>query len=196
MAKTIDARNLSCPQPVMLAAEALNNADEIVVIVNSTGGKENVSRFGKSQGCRVDVEQKPDGTYITLAKAKVEAAAQPVNTAKSAINLVLFIGSDTIGRGEDQQLGSLLMEKFLHTVGGLPQKPDYILMINNGVKLIVEGSPVLGELGQLEAQGIDILACGTCLQRFKLSEKIKVGKITDMYTIAETMFKAGKVVSL
>jgi len=88
------------------------------------------------------------------------------------------------------------MEKFLHTVGGLSQKPDTILMINNGVKLIAEESLALGELKQLEAQGIEIMACGTCLQRFQLAEKVKVGKITDMYTIADTMFKAGKVVSI
>ncbi len=198
MAKIIDARNLSCPQPVMLTAEALNTANEVVTIVNSTSGKENVSRFGKSQGCNVSVEQKEDGVYVTLKKAKVESPA-PVPAAdppKSATKIVLFIGSDVIGRGDDHQLGSLLMEKFLHTVGALPQKPETILMINNGVKLVAEDSPALGELKQLESQGIEIMACGTCLQRFQLAEKVKVGKITDMYTIADLLLKAGKVVSL
>lgn len=197
MTKNVDARNLPCPQPVMLAAEALNDSDEVVVIVSSTSGKENVSRFGKSQGCQVNVEQKPDGTYVTLKKEKVElTVAQPSIKVNIEKHIVLFIGSDVIGRGDDHQLGSLLMQKFLHTVGGLPHKPETILMINNGVKLIADESPALGELKQLESQGIDILACGTCLQRFQLSDKVKVGKITDMYTIADVMFKAGKVVSL
>jgi selenium metabolism protein YedF len=197
MSKTIDARHLSCPQPVMLTAEALNQADEVTTIVDNTGAKENVSRFGKSQGCQINVEQKEDGIYVTLKKEKTQSpAAEPAKEVKPAVKIVLFLGSDVVGRGDDQQLGALLMEKFLHTVGGLPQKPETILMMNSGVKLIAEDSLALGELKQLEAQGIEILACGTCLQRFQLAEKVKVGKISDMYTIADIMFKAGKVVSL
>lgn len=197
MTKTVDARHLSCPQPVMLTAEALNLSDEVITIVDNTGARENVSRFGKSQGCQINVEQKEDGIYVTLKKGKTQSpAAEPANDVKSAAKIVLFLGSDVVGRGDDQQLGSLLMEKFLHTVGGLPQKPETILLMNTGVKLIAEDSLALGELKQLEAQGIEILACGTCLQRFQLSDKIKAGKITDMYTIADIMFKAGKVVSL
>jgi selenium metabolism protein YedF len=197
MSKTIDARHMSCPQPVMLTAEALNQADEVTTIVDNAGAKENVSRFGKSQGCQVNVEQKEDGIYVTLKKVTTQSpAAEPVNDIKSAAKIVLFLGSDVVGRGDDHQLGALLMEKFLHTVGGLPQKPETILMMNSGVKLVAEDSLALGELKQLEAQGIDILACGTCLQRFQLSEKIKVGKISDMYTIVDMMFKAVKVISL
>jgi selenium metabolism protein YedF len=201
MSKTIDARHLSCPQPVMLTAEALNQADEVITIVDNAGAKENVSRFGKSQGCQINVEQKEDGIYVTLKKGKTKTPADapanvPANDVKPPAKIVMFIGSDVVGRGDDRQLGSLLMEKFLHTVGGLPQKPETILLMNTGVKLIAEDSLALGELKQLEAQGIEILACGTCLQRFQLAEKVKVGKISDMYTIADAMFKAGKVVSL
>ncbi|MDO8579201.1 MAG: sulfurtransferase-like selenium metabolism protein YedF [Dehalococcoidales bacterium] len=142
-------------------------------------------------------EQKEDGIYVTLKKGKTQSpAAEPAHTVKSAAKIVLFIGSDVVGRGDDHPLGSLLMEKFLHTVGGLPQKPETILMINTGVKLVAEDSLALGELKQLETQGIEIMACGTCLQRFQLSDKIKVGKITDMYSIADALFKADKVVSL
>ena len=193
MTKTVDARSLSCPQPVMLTMEALAKADEVITIVDNHVARENVARFGKSQGCEVSIEQKEEGIYLTLNKAKVES---PNGEAKLAHSTVLFIGSDVIGRGDDSQLGALLMQKFLHTVGGLTPKPETILLINNGVKLIAEDSLVTGELRQLETQGVEILACGTCLSRFQLTDKVKVGKVTDMYTIADTMFKAGKVVSL
>ena len=133
---------------------------------------------------------------MTQKKTKVESPKVVKEETKSAGSVVLFISSDVVGRGEDQQLGSLLMEKFLHTVGGLSQKPETILLINNGVKLAAEDSLVVGELKQLESQGVEILACGTCLQRFQLTEKLKAGKISDMYTISDTMFKAGKVISL
>jgi selenium metabolism protein YedF len=113
----------------------------------------------------------------------------------SDTGIALFIGSDVLGRGDDYQLGSLLMQKFLHTVGSLTTRPETILLINNGVKLVTEDSPVLGELRQLESQGIEILACGTCLSRFQLTDKVAVGRVSDMYTIADTLLKAEKVVS-
>ena len=192
--KTVDARGLSCPQPLMLTMKALAEADEIVTIVDSAAAKENVTRFGKSQGCEVSSEEKEEGIYLTLKKATAEPPK--VEAKPTATGIVLFIGADVVGRGEDHQLGSLLMEKFLHTVGGLAQKPEKILLMNSGVKLIAEDSLAIGEMQQLETLGVEILACGTCLQRFQLTDKIKAGKISDMYTIADTMFKAGKVITL
>ncbi len=110
--------------------------------------------------------------------------------------IVLLVASDTLGRGEDSSLGSLLIQKFLHTIPGLTAKPDTIIFINNGVKLAAESSAVLGELQLLEEQGIEMLACGTCLQRFELMGKIKTNRVSDMYTIANTIFNADKVVSI
>ena len=74
--------------------------------------------------------------------------------------------------------------------------PDTIIFFNTGVKLVVEGSPVLEDLNSLQNQGVEILACGTCLGHFELKEKIAVGEVSNMYTIAETMLTAGKVVNL
>lgn len=122
------------------------------------------------------------------------SSTQKVRAQNKAI--VLLIASDRLGRGEDKQLGSLLVQKFLHTIPGLTSKPETIIFINNGVKLVAEGSAVIGELKLLEEDGIKILACGTCLQRFELIDKIKSGKVTDMYTIADTIFNAEKVISI
>ena len=68
--------------------------------------------------------------------------------------------------------------------------------MRDGVKLATEDSPVLGELRQLESQGIGILACGTCLSRLELTNKVAVGQISNMYTIADALLKASKVISL
>jgi selenium metabolism protein YedF len=123
---------------------------------------------------------------------------QPSAAAKpgQASGTVLFIGSDILGRGDDKSLGSLLLEKFLNTLGALTTKPETIIFMNDGVKLVAEGSPVLGELGKLEAIGIELLACGTCLSRFQLTDKVAVGRVSDMYTLADTMLKAARVIAL
>lgn len=61
---------------------------------------------------------------------------------------------------------------------------------------MVEGSPVLDDLRTLTDQGVQILACGTCLGYYGLKERVAIGEVSNMYTIAETLLQAGKVVSL
>jgi selenium metabolism protein YedF len=193
MVKLVDARNLSCPQPVVLTMKALKETDEVTTIVDNEAARENVSQLGTSQGCEVRIEPKEDGIYLTLRRAEGGPAKRD---PQPATGIVLFVGSDILGRGEDYHLGSLLIQKFLHTLGGFTSKPQTILLINNGVKLVTEDSLVLGELRQLENQGIEILACGTCLSRFQLTAKVRVGRVSDMYTIVDTLLKAAKIISL
>ena len=109
---------------------------------------------------------------------------------------VIFIGSDIIGRGENIELGKLLVQSFLHTLRSMPDMPESILFMNSGVRLITEGSHVLGELAQLAEVGVELLACGTCLSRLQLSDKVKVGTVSNMATITYTMLRASKVISL
>ncbi len=111
-------------------------------------------------------------------------------------NIVLFISSDIVGRGENIELGNLLMEKFLHEVGGHVNRPDIIIMMNNGVKLVKEDSLAFGELKHLEELGVDILACGTCLSRLGIAESISVGKASNMRDITGILLNAGKVISI
>ena len=115
---------------------------------------------------------------------------------KPVHGLVLFIGSDIIGRGENYELGSLLMQKFLHEAGGHRFKPETIVLMNNGVKLVTGDSLVAGELKQLKNQGVDILACGTCLSRLELTDKVAVGKVSNMADITNILLGAEKVISL
>lgn len=193
MAKTVDARKLTCPEPVMLTMQALAEAEEITTIVDNETARENVLRFGKSQGCEVVIESKPDGIYLTLKKA---TTVPPKQERPQVTGTVLLIASDVLGRGENKELGNLLMQSFLHTIGGLTSKPETIILINNGVKLVTDDSPVLGELRQLESRGIEILACGTCLSRLQIMDKVAAGQISNMYIIADILLKATKVISL
>jgi selenium metabolism protein YedF len=178
---------------VVLTKQALEEVDEVITIVDNEAARDNVSRLGKDQGCEITVEQKQDGIYLTLRTAGIGPAKQECAVATG---IVLFIASDVLGRGDNQQLGSLLMQSFLHTLDGLTSRPETIIFINNGVKLVTDDSPVLGELRQLENQGIEILACGTCLSRLQLANKAAVGQVSNMYNIADTLLRADKIVSL
>lgn len=200
MVKIVDARNLACPQPVVLTIEALKEADEVTTIVDNEVARDNVSQMGKSRGCEVSIEPKEDGIYLTLRKAGTESAKEALAAVEEApalaIGTVLFIGSDILGRGENEQLGSLLMQMFLHTVSGLASRPETIILMNNGVKLVTSDSLVLEQLRRLEDQGVEVLACGTCLSRLQLADKVAAGQVSNMYNIANTMLRAQKVISL
>jgi selenium metabolism protein YedF len=111
-------------------------------------------------------------------------------------DMVIFLSSDIIGRGEDRQLGRLLMQKFLHTLTGHRIKPKAILMMNDGVRLVGKDSLIIEELRQLSNQDVDLLACGTCLERFGLTDKVAIGTVSNMYDITDAMLKADKVVSM
>jgi selenium metabolism protein YedF len=88
------------------------------------------------------------------------------------------------------------MRAFFHTLGEVEPRPDAIIFLNSGVKLAVEGSPVVPDIIDLEESGIEVLACGTCLGQFGLKDSLAVGEISNMYTIAEALLGAAKVVNL
>jgi selenium metabolism protein YedF len=90
-----------------------------------------------------------------------------------------LIQSEGLGRGDDR-LGSMLMANFLRLLGENLDKPSRILFWNAGVKLVCENSPVLDHLKKLEQQGVELLACTTCLEYFDLKEKLMAGKPTTM----------------
>jgi len=193
MARTIDARTLPCPQPVILTRQALAETDNVVTIVDNDIARENVSRFGRSQDCEVTVEEKDDGIYLTLTRKPAAIAEE--DPAENG-DTVLLISSDVLGRGENSQLGSLLIHSFLNTLGAFNSKPSAIIFMNDGVKLVTEDSVAVGELKQLEAFGVEVFACGTCLSRLDLADKLAVGHVSNMYDLTSIMLKAGKVISL
>jgi selenium metabolism protein YedF len=102
---------------------------------------------------------------------------------------VILIQSEILGRGDDE-LGMLLMSKLLSTLGDSKDKPAVLAFLNSGVKLVVEGSWALVHLKKLEEQGVEILACGTCLDFFELTDKIKVGKATTMVKTVALMLSS------
>ena len=60
--------------------------------------------------------------------------------------------------------------------------------------MTAEGSDSLEDLKALEAQGVEILTCGTCLDYYHLKEKLAVGSVTNMYAIVEAMAEAGRII--
>lgn len=107
--------------------------------------------------------------------------------------LVLVLASDEMGQG-DAVLGRLLMKGFVYAVTQQDKLPETVLLFNGGAKLSCQGSDSLEDLKELEAQGVEILTCGTCLNHYGIAEKLLVGNVTNMYEIVEKMTGAKKIV--
>jgi selenium metabolism protein YedF len=212
MIKTIDSRGLTCPQPVINAKKALEESDEIIIIVDNTTAVENLKRFAGSVNSKITETKKDDGYYLQITRNKNDSQeledinlmddtdeTNDFDVVVEAVDLssptVITISDDSMGRG-DRELGNLLIQGFIHTLLEISNKPDYLLFYNNGVKLVVEGSEVIDDLAELEKNGTTILACGTCLNFFNLKEKLKVGNVSNMYEILEAMTGTGKLIQI
>ena len=74
--------------------------------------------------------------------------------------------------------------------------PSVVCFYTDGVKLVVEGSPVLEELHLLEQQGVRLVVCNTCLEFYGLQNQVKAGIVGGMADIIETQWTAEKVITL
>lgn len=199
MVKTVDARGMPCPQPVILTKKAMDEAEEIITLVSGEDQVTNVCRLAERAGWQVSVERRPDAFALHLIKGPT--ASEPEVTPELAVcatpgqPTVLLISSDQMGRGE-AELGTILIRAFFHTLTESQALPQMIIFYNSGVKLVVEGSPILDDVRALEGQGVEILACGTCLGYFNLKERLAVGSVSNMYAIVETLLSAGRVLTI
>jgi len=201
--KTIDVRDLACPGPVLKLRELLNDGErEITMHVADELCRSNVTRFAASRNAEAEVEDPGDGSFVvrinagedsTGARAGEEAFMVSEVTGAAAGPHVVQITAGTMGSGDDE-LGALLLRSFLKTQVELERKPDAILFYNDGVKLCCEGSYLLDDLRGLEAAGVEIIACGTCLNFFELADQLRVGRVTDMLEIAGRLADAGTIV--
>ena len=194
MIKELDARRLSCPQPVLQTKNMLEEMTEgmLMVIVDNTIARENVKRFAESNGCSVKVEEKTGEYLLTIIKGEVPEVN---NNIKAGVGQIILISTDVLGKG-DRKLGETLMEAFIYTLVDAKPSPQKIILLNEGVKLAAYGSPVLQALEILQNKGVGILSCGTCLNFYQLKDKLKIGTITNMVEVVESLSNADKVICL
>lgn len=205
---TINAMGDTCPIPVIKtqnAIKALTKADEVEVLVDNEVAVQNLTKLAGSMGCGVKSEKKAEKEYrvvITVSEDKLPEQTEEKESVKESEavcipdarkNTVVVIASNKMGEGEDE-LGKVLIKGYIYALTQLETLPKTILFYNKGAYLTCEGSASLEDLKSLEAQGVEILTCGTCLNYYGITEKLQVGTVTNMYVIAETMAKADKVV--
>lgn len=110
-------------------------------------------------------------------------------------NILIQITQNGMGSGSDD-LGIVLVTNYLNLLSQEAELPRFIAFYNGGVKLVCSESPVIDILKSMEAKGVKLIACKTCLNHFGISDNIEVGMVASMMDIIDLQKKADKVINL
>jgi selenium metabolism protein YedF len=195
----IDCRGIKCPDPVLKTRKALaDGTGAFTVLVDNETARDNVSRFARTSTCDVEVTEVDGGFLIAITpgagKAERDAGEVPVSR-DPVTGTVIFVSSDEIGTGE-RELGTTLMKSFIYTACEADGLPSSLVFMNSGVRLVTENQETIENLARLADRGVDILVCGTCLDYYGLTERLQVGRVSNMYEIQSTLMSAPRLVCI
>ena len=202
----VDAMGDQCPIPVIKTKKALKEITETTLVevhVDNEVAVQNLSKMAKQKNLEYKCEKLEEQHYIIKINAEAEGVSiqqkAPAENDKEICypdrksNTVVVLSSNQMGNGSEE-LGQILMKGFIFALTELDELPSTVLLYNSGVKLSTEGSNSIEDLKTLQAQGVEILSCGTCLNYYDLTEKLRVGDVTNMYFILEKMAQADKII--
>ena len=189
----IDCRNLACPEPVIRtknALEGLKKGEKLEILVNSIAPKENISRFLKNQNVEFSVEQ--NGTETKITAVKGESKLELANFDEFVCEItpktkktVVYLNEEYAGSGD---VGVSLLAKFLGALLQVENKPEYVICVNNAVKMTTNRAhPSFKPLKDLEAAGVKILSCGSCLEAYKLVSDLSIGEMSNAYEVMQIL---------
>jgi selenium metabolism protein YedF len=196
----VNAIGDACPIPVVKTKQAiasLNGPGQVEVLVDNEIAVQNLTKMANQKGYAVASRKEGEGRFaVTLTVGEGASAPEAEETVcrpdSRSGDLVVAVTSDAMGSGDDQ-LGRTLLKGFIYALTQQDTLPQTILFYNGGAKMTCEGSPALEDLRSLEAQGVRILTCGTCLNFYGLTDQLQVGSVTNMYDIVEILTRAGLV---
>ena len=202
----VDAMGDQCPIPVIKTKKALKEITETTLVevhVDNEIAVQNLSKMAKQKNLEYKCEKLEEQHYIIKINAEAEGVSiqqkAPAENDKEICypdrksNTVVVLSSNQMGNGSEE-LGQRLMKGCIFALTELDERPSTVLLYNSGVKLSTEGSNSIEDLKTLQAQGVEILSCGTCLNYYDLTEKLQVGDVTNMYFILEKMAQADKII--
>lgn len=216
----LDERGKQCPLPVIDAKKALEGAapgEYVQVMVDNEIAVQNLKKLADHKGLHCDfMKLAADNFMVNLLKpgsnpgGAVQGGpgladtdeAQSWHTEEEPVGCqpdqrvkgrLVVVSSACMGSG-NEELGKILMKGFLYALTQQDTLPECMIFYNGGAELTTEGSESLEDLRELEAQGVEILTCGTCLKHLGLESRLQVGSVSNMYEIAERMSAARHII--
>ena len=198
--QTVDGKGLLCPQPLILTRKALKKClpgETLKIECDNRTAFQNILTYLNDQSLAPAGNDVDDLFYITVLNQLVEAGESSesygIDPGSCSSAYVVVVSSEKMGDG-DPELGTILMKAFLNALIEQPVLPTHLLFYNSGVKLATIDSGVIVSLQALDASGVDILICGTCVEFYEVKTLLAVGRISNMFTLTETMAKTGHII--
>lgn len=197
----VNAMGKQCPLPVIetkKTIEELTQDDTVQVRVDNEIAVQNVMKMAKHKGLEASSQKIGKDEFLVqievtgIGEKKEEEGIQ-CQPDRRGNGMIVVLYSDCMGTG-DESLGKQLMKGFVFALTKQDQLPAKVIMYNRGAFLSSENEDTIQDLKTLEAQGVEILTCGTCLNHYGLADKLAVGSVTNMYEIAESMTTATLIV--
>lgn len=194
--RTINAEGWECPKPIIATKQMLDTMCDgtVLTIVDNQVALDNLLDFAKSLGFKCEYEKQNHLYYVKTTKEGNCNDVINSLTDKNG-NLVITVTTDCFGVGNDD-LGATLMKSYLFALTEAEKKPKTLIFINKGVTLVCEGSESLDAIRALEESGVEIMACGACLNFYGLTEALEIGKISNMYMIVNKMNEASNTIKI
>ena len=207
--KEFDVRDLACPGPVLKLRQLLEAGErEIRFHVADDLCRSNVTRFAASRGATVEVEDGDDGTFF-ISIAASDTARSPAQD--DADLLVCDLPEESRAGsgarrpqrrpGHRQHHGRRRRRAGRPAAALVPEDPGPARararrrhLLQHRRHAVLRGIALVDDLLSLEQSGVEIIACGTCLNFFGLADRLAVGRVTDMLEIASRLAAAGSIV--
>ena len=199
----VNAMGDTCPIPVVKTKNAIKEmggSGTVEVLVDNEIAVQNLAKMANQKGYQITSKKLEEHKYqaiIVVGEGGAEEIAEDEATYcvpdSREKKTVVVIDTNLMGRGNDD-LGKVLMKGFIYALTQQDVLPSKVIFYNGGATLTCEGSDSLEDLQSLEAQGVEIVTCGTCLNYYNMSDKLQVGSVTNMYDICEAMVTADLIV--
>ena len=190
----LDCRNLNCPEPLLRTKKALGElkiAENLEILVNDVAPRENIKRFLAKNGFEAQISQAGADTLIKTVKTD-ELKDESIddiycNVTAPKRGKVIFLNEEQCGSGP---IGKSLLAKFLGAALSLDEKPVKVICVNNAVRITTNrGHECFEAIKKLNEAGAEILSCGSCLEGYKLVDKLAIGEISNAYEIMDVLSK-------
>lgn len=190
----LDCRNLNCPEPLLRTKKALSElkiGESLEILVNDVAPRENIKRFLAKNGFEAKISQAGADTLIKTVKTD-ELKDESIDDIYCSVTApkrgkVIFLNEEQCGSGP---IGKSLLAKFLGAALSLDEKPVKVICVNNAVRITTNrGHECFEAIKKLNEAGAEILSCGSCLEGYKLVDKLAIGEISNAYEIMDVLSK-------
>jgi len=190
----LDCRNLNCPEPLLRTKKALGElkiGESLEILVNDVAPRENIKRFLSKNGFEAQISQAGADTLIKTVKTD-ELKDESIDDIYCDVTApkrgrVIFLNEEQCGSGP---IGKSLLAKFLGAALSLDEKPVKVICVNNAVHITTNrGHECFEAIKKLNEAGAEILSCGSCLESYKLVDKLAIGEISNAYEIMDVLSK-------